>query len=164
MNKALLSILLALSLEAKPNVGDSMVSFELPNLYQMSNKVSDKSYKGKVVLVNLWASWCGGCKEEMPLFVKLQKEFDKNKFTILLSNIDSDANNAKEFLSKVDKDKTLTCLYDQEKKLPKAYKAIGMPSSYLIDKNGKIAYIFVGSLHDDKINDIKQKITLLLEK
>jgi len=164
MNKVLLSILTALSLQATPTVGDKIVSFNLPDLYQKNHIVSDEEYKGKVLLVNLWASWCGGCKEEMPLFVKLQNEFSKDKFVVLLANIDSDADNAKEFLNKVDKDKTLTCIYDKEKQLPKAYKAIGMPSSYLIDKDGKISYIYVGSLSAQKLDDIKQKIKLLLEK
>ena len=164
MKKLIISLFISLNLFAAPSVGDKAVDFELVNLYNQSQKVSSDTLKGKVVLLNLWASWCGGCQEEMPLFVDLQKQFSKDKFVIVTSSIDNEASSAVEFLEMIDKRRVLTALYDADKKLPKAYRCPGMPSSYLIDKNGKIVKVYVGSLDDDAIDSLKTNITSLLGK
>jgi len=164
MKKLIMGLFLCINLFAAPSVGDKAVGFELSNLYNQSQKVSSDSLKGKVVLLNLWASWCGGCQEEMPLFVKLQEQYSKEKFVIVTSSIDNEPSSAVEFLEMVDKRKVLTALYDADKKLPKAYRCPGMPSSYLIDKNGNISKIYVGSLDDDAIKSLKLNIKTLLGK
>ena len=164
MKKLLSIVLLAVALFGAPRVGDNAVKFELPDLYAQNKSLKSESLKGKVVLLNMWASWCGGCQEEMPLFVKLQKEFSKSKFEIVLANIDNEAKNGVDFLSKVDKNRSLTALYDVEKVLPKAYRCPGMPSSFLIDQNGKVVGVYIGSLDDDGIAKLKQTIKKLLGK
>jgi len=164
MKKLIIGLFLCMNLFAAPGVGDSAVDFELSNLYSQSQKVKSDSFKGKVVLLNLWASWCGGCQEEMPLFVKLQEEYSKDKFVIVTSSIDNMPSSAIEFLEMVDKKRVLTALYDANKKLPKAYRCPGMPSSYLIGKDGKIAKIYIGSLDEDGIESLKSEIKALLGK
>ncbi len=164
MKKILLTLLITLELFAAPSVGDKAVSFTLPSLYNLQQKTSMQSLKGKVVLLNLWASWCNGCQEEMPKFVALQKEFSKAKFQIVLSSIDSDPSNAINFLQDVDPSKRLTALYDAKKKLPKAYKCLGMPSSFLISKEGKILKVYVGSLDDAQIKELKKNLVKLIGK
>jgi len=144
--------------------GDRATSFNLPNLYHLNKKVSFDAYRGKVVLLNLWASWCSGCQEEMPLFVKLQKEFEGSDFTVLLSSIDKDSKNAVDFLHDIDPNHLLDALYDSTKTLPRAYRCIGMPSSYLIDKNGVINTVYVGSMDEEKMMALKAKIKSLLRK
>jgi len=161
MKKLLLLVSLSFALFGAPREGDAQVAFTLPNLYQASQTLSSDSLKGKVVLVNLWASWCSGCQEEMPLFVKLQKQYDKSKFEIVVSSIDSLPQNALEFLRSVDKQRVLTALYDADKKLPKAYRCPGMPSSFLIGKEGKIAAVYIGSLDAEGIAKLKEKIDTL---
>ncbi len=160
----LITLLLTLNLFAAPRVGDSEVAFTLPNLYNESTNLTSSSLRGKIVLLNLWASWCSGCQEEMPLFVNLQKEYPKEQFEIVLSSIDSESSFAKEFLATVDKQKVLTSLYDESKSLPKAYRCPGMPSSFLIDKNGKIVDVYIGSLDDVAIEKLKAKIAELTGK
>lgn len=155
-------LMLCMSLFATPKVGDDAVSFALPNLYNNSDMVTNKSSEGKVVLLNLWASWCAGCKEEMPLFVKLQKEYSKTEFEIVLSSIDNVPQSARDFLTKVDSERTLTSLYDTSKILPKTYRCSGMPSSFLIDRRGKIIAIYIGSMDDEAIISLKSKIQTLL--
>ena len=164
MKKILLALLITLELFAAPSVGDKAVAFSLPNLYHPKQKTSMDSLKGKVVLLNLWASWCSGCQEEMPKFVALQKRFSKEKFQIVLSSIDSDPSNAIDFLHEVDKNRVLTALYDAEKKLPKAYRCLGMPSSFLISQEGKILKVYVGSLDDAKIKELQNTLKKLLGK
>ncbi len=164
MKKILLILLITLELFAAPSVGDKAVSFTLPNLYNLHHKTSMQSLKGKVVLLNLWASWCNGCQEEMPKFVALQREFSKEKFQIVLSSIDSDPSNAIDFLQDVDASKRLTALYDADKQLPKAYQCVGMPSSFLISKEGKIVKVYVGSLDDAKMQELKKSVLKLIGK
>lgn len=163
-HKLIHKIVTALVLVTSIYAQDSVVHFNLPSLYNQSNKISNNTLRGKVVLINVWASWCSGCKEEMPLFVDLQREFKNNKFEILLSNIDSDSKNARDFLAYVDKKKVLTCVYDKDKRLAKAFHAIGMPSSYLIDQNGQIIESYIGSLDKEKIFILQKKIHQLLGK
>lgn len=164
MKKTVLGLLLYLNLFAGVGVGDSAVSFELPNLYKPTQILNEHSLRGKVVLLNVWASWCSGCQEEMPLFVKLQKEYNKNDFMILTSNIDNEVSSAKKFLKGVDKAALLEALYDANKVLPKAYHCPGMPSSFLITKEGKIAKVYIGSLDKNDIKALKKSINTLLEQ
>jgi thiol-disulfide isomerase/thioredoxin len=164
MKKIVLLILLYVDIFAAGQVGDNAKEFQLPNLYQLDKKTSFNEYRGKVVLLNLWASWCSGCQEEMPLFVKLQEEFKGTKFEILLSSIDKNPNNSIAFLQSVDSNRVLKALYDAEKILPKAYRCAGMPSSYLIDKNGKIVDVFIGSINEEKMQKLKAEINALLGK
>jgi thiol-disulfide isomerase/thioredoxin len=164
MKKLLVTLALCANIFAAPSVGDKGVSFKLPNLYNETSTTTAASLEGKVVLLNLWASWCGGCQEEMPLFVALQEEYAGKDFKIVLSSIDSDPENAIEFLKEVDDKRVLTALYDEGKTLPKGYRCIGMPSSYLLDKDGKVVKVYVGSLDEDAIKSLKSTINTLLGK
>ncbi len=164
MIKTLLLILITLTLSAEVKVGDTVNNFKLPYLYDTSKVVSLKTNAGKVTLVNLWASWCSGCKEEMPHFVSLQKKYKKSEFRIILASVDKKKSKSIKFLNKVDKDKTLLALYDKEKILPKEYRAMGMPSSYLLDENLKIIQIFTGSLDEDAMGELESTINKTLGK
>ncbi len=162
MKKSIILIALSVALFGAPRVGDKAVEFTLASLYNQTHFVKSDSFQGRVILLNLWASWCSGCQEEMPLFVKLQKEYPKEKFEIVLSSIDNKIQGALDFLAEVDKEKSLTSLYDGDKKLPKAYRCPGMPSSFLIDKDGKIVEVYVGSLDEEAMKELKEKIKALL--
>ncbi|MBU0720905.1 TlpA family protein disulfide reductase [bacterium] len=165
MKKVLLvALFLCANVFAAPQIGDNVTDFKLPNLYNLNQELSSTDFKGNVILLNLWASWCGGCKEEMPLFVELQEEFKESNFKILLSSIDKDPQSAISFLNGVDQNRVLNSFYDKEKTLPKAYKCMGMPSSYLIDANGKLVDIFIGSIDEDSLAKLKIKIKSLLGK
>jgi len=164
MRKILLFILsLTLYVSAGITIGDQAKDFKLKTL---DNKQSHtlKSFRGEVVLVNLWASWCKGCKKEMPEFVGLQKSYKKG-FKLITVNLDDDPKKAQAFLQKVEK-KTgskipFVALKNPSKSVAKAYQCGAMPSSYLIDKQGKIRNIIVGSLNKDEIEQLKQEINKL---
>ena len=162
MKNIFIIMLLGITLFAAPREGDKQVAFNLPTLYNANATLSSETLHGKVVLLNLWASWCSGCQEEMPLFVKLQKQYAKKNFEIVLSSIDSLPQSAKDFLAQVDGQRSLTALYDAQKVLPKSYRCPGMPSSFLIDKDGKIAAVYIGSLDADGIQKLQSKIHTLL--
>jgi thiol-disulfide isomerase/thioredoxin len=160
-----LIIILALiaNLTAGVVEGDKAIGFSLKELSGSKSYTMD-DFKGEVVLLNLWASWCSGCKEEMPEFYKLQKQYPKG-FKIVAVSIDSDAQKSRDFLSSVEEElgmrRPFIVLLDSEKKLPKSYRCIGMPSSYLIDKEGVIRKIIVGSLDSEDIDALRHDIDAL---
>lgn len=163
MKKIITMVLLTLSLSAEVTKGDNAVAFELQTL-DATTSYSMDDFKGEVVLVNLWASWCGGCKKEMPEFFTLQQEY-KSGFKIVTVSIDKSSSSSQEFLESVEKElgykRPFIALYDPSKSMPKAYGAKGMPSSYLIDKQGVVRDVIVGSLSHDDIAKLKIKIDKL---
>ena len=161
MKKLILIMLMVIGVFAAPKKGELQKDFQLPSLYDSAKVLNSSSLKGKIVLLNMWASWCSGCQEEMPLFVDLQKKYDKNEFEIVLVNIDTDRENGIEFLQSVDPDRVLTALFDQRKFLPKAYRAPGMPTSLLIDKDGTIIDVYIGSFDADNIIRLQKQIKFL---
>jgi peroxiredoxin len=98
--------------------------------------------RGQVVLVNFWASWCGPCKQEMPHLNRLYDKYRSSGFTLLGVNIDDDARVGAATAGKwglrfpvlLDADKTVTRLYDLG----------AMPSTVLIDRDGKVRYLHRG--------------------
>ncbi len=163
MKTLLLLLALGLNLYAGISEGDNAPNFTLKTLDGKKSHTL-QSLKGHVVLVNLWASWCKGCKKEMPKFVGLQKSYNKG-FKLVTVNLDDDPKKAKKFLQSVAK-KTghkipFITLANPTKSVAKAYKCAAMPSSYLIDKNGVIKQIIVGSLNADDIEALKKEINQL---
>lgn len=165
MKKLLLAGLLSLSvLFASYEVGDKAFEFRLPKLIGKGS-VSMSTYKNRVVLLNLWASWCPGCKHEMPFFDTLGKKFPIKKFRLVAVSVDTKASKGVKFVKKLTKKLGHTphmmYLYDKKKLLPKAYKAKGFPLSFLV-KNGKIIKRYEGSFDetnsDALIKDIKRAL------
>jgi thiol-disulfide isomerase/thioredoxin len=159
----MIAMVLSLQLFAGVSEGEKAVAFDLKTL-EGSKSYQMDDFKGKVVLLNLWGSWCGGCKKEMPEFFKLQKESDKG-FEIVAVSIYNKASESEKFLHSLEgevgyKTPFLT-LHDPDKMLPKAYGAVAMPSSYLIDKEGVVRAVIVGSLDADDIEELKLEINKL---
>lgn len=163
MRKIIILMALALSLFAGIGAGDKAVEFNLETL-DKSKSYTLSDFDGEVILLNLWASWCAGCKKEMPEFFKLQNHY-KNGFKIITASIDKECADSQNFMKSVEKDvgypTPFVSLYDPSKSLAKAYGARGMPSSYLIDKNGIVQLVIVGSLTHEDIEELKVEIDRL---
>jgi len=143
--------------------GDQAPDFTLSSLDGTSTD-SLKAHRGEVVLLNLWASWCKGCKKEMPEFVALQKSYKKG-FKLITVNLDNSPPKAQKFLHHIE-NKTgskipFVTLIDPTKRVAKAYQCAALPSSYLIDKNGMIKQVTIGSLDTDDIQLLKKEINAL---
>jgi len=159
MRNILLHLLLTLSLFAEVNVGDKAPNFSLKTL-DGKKTYTMKDFKGKVVLLNLWASWCKGCKKEMPEFISLQKETPRD-FRIVAVSLDDSKEKAEGFLSTLKQEIPFLVLHDSKKELAKAYDCSAMPSSYLIDKDGTIRQMIIGSLDRDEIKTLQKEIKQL---
>ncbi len=130
-------------------------------LFDLNKKLIDlKELSGQVVLVNFWASWCPPCVHEMPSMQKLQNRFFSKGFTILGVNMAEDEKTVRQFLnSKVNVQ--FPVLFDNEGAALKKWGVFAFPTSYIIDKKGKIRYAIFGSVDWEKQSIVK-KITQLL--
>jgi len=114
--------------------------FTLKSLSGKNLKLSE--YAGDVVMLNFWASWCGPCRKEMPLMNDLYKKYEKLGFVILGVNVEQELQLAKSFLADTPVD--FPILFDSSNKVSKDYDVIAMPTTVMIDRNGKVRYIHKG--------------------
>lgn len=97
-------------------------------------KLSD--YRGQVVYLDFWASWCKPCRKSFPFMNSLQKKYGKQGLKVIAINLDSEKGAAQAFLKK--NPAKFTIAYDLEGTTPEKYGLSVMPTSYLIDRNGKL--------------------------
>ena len=119
-------------------VGPSMVApaFTLPNLAGGESALSD--YKGKVVFLNFWATWCKPCEEEMPSMQLLYEELGGSSFEIVAVSIDSEKVDVVEKFVK-EYGITFTVLHDRKGRIKELYMTTGVPESFILDQNGVVA-------------------------
>jgi thiol-disulfide isomerase/thioredoxin len=106
--------------------------------------VSLSSFKGKVILLNFWATWCGPCKAEIPMFVELQTQYEKQGFTVLGYSIDDDAPKARAFATEFKMNYPILLGLGRED-VQEAYGPMwGIPVSVMIDRTGKVCQKHTG--------------------
>ncbi len=136
---AALSVAAAATLAAAPGFavdpGATAPDFRLPQLGK-DTTLHLADMRGKVVLVDFWASWCGPCRESLPQYQKLYTELSRSDFEIVAVNLDEELADAKKFLAA--HPVTYPVVLDPAGEVPKAYDLIGMPTSYLVDRNGVV--------------------------
>jgi thiol-disulfide isomerase/thioredoxin len=119
--------------------------------------VSLSDYKGKAVLLNFWATWCGPCKLEMPWLIQMQKKYASQGFTVLgISEDDSTNKKISDFMAKMGVDYPVL-IYDDQ--LNKAYGGIDyLPTSYYIGRDGKVIIEAGGLISESEMEANIQKI------
>jgi len=105
-------------------------------------KLSLKDFRGKLVFLNFWASWCGPCRDEMPTMVKLYNEFKGKGFEIVAVNVKDKRPDALAFIKQMKM--TFPIMMDPEGEAGLLYGAFGMPISYLIDDKGVVLARILG--------------------
>lgn len=104
--------------------------------------------QGEVVMINFWASWCAPCRQEMPLLDSLSKRYKNLGFTLLGVNVEEDPEKAKGVLKTIPV--TFPILFDTKNEVSKLYNLVAMPSTVLVDRNGKIRFIHAGYVAGDE--------------
>ena len=98
--------------------------------------------RGRVVLVNFWATWCGPCRQEMPHLNKLYEKYRSSGFVLLGVNVDDDTRQAAGVADKLGV--KFPVLPDADKRVSRQYDLSAMPSTVLIDRDGKVRYLHRG--------------------
>lgn len=125
-------------------VGDPGFDFELEDMDGNIHRLSD--YKGEVVMLNFFASWCKPCKEEAPELEKFNAEF-KDEMTLLVVVKGETKNTVKRYIDEMDSKKTY--IFDFNNKVSRAYGAVGQPETIIINKEGIIVEHFIGGVTRD---------------
>lgn len=107
-------------------------------------------YRGKVVYLDFWASWCGPCSLSFPYMEGLTHSFSKNDLVVVTVNLDRSRSAAEKFLQKNGSD--LPVIYDGEGKIAEAYNVSDMPTSIVIDRTGKVRFTHKGFHSDEQAN------------
>jgi cytochrome c biogenesis protein CcmG, thiol:disulfide interchange protein DsbE len=141
-------------------VGKTAPDFELPDLSDKTMRLSD--FRGKVVFLNFWATWCKPCREEMPSMEVLYKNFEREGLVVLAVSIDRVT--TKKDIPPFVKSLSLTfpVLVDSWGKTDKRYKLMGVPETYIIDQQGVLREKIIGP-RDWTLLDNLKVITGLLK-
>lgn len=119
------------------------------------------AYKGKVVYVDFWASWCGPCRQSFPWMKSLYESKAKDGLVIIAVNVDQEKKLADAFLSEFSP--SFKIVFDPAGKLATDFKVAGMPSAYIIDRDGKPRFKHIG-FHLEKREQYEQEIQSLLDE
>jgi peroxiredoxin len=141
------------------DAGGPAPSFTLAALSGQQAALSQ--YKGQVVMVNFWATWCGPCQQEMPLLDQMYKKYKPAGFTLIGVNVDKEAPAVKDLMAR--KPVSFPVLLDPANQVSKAYHVDEMPSSVLIDRKGEIRYIHRGYRPGDE-NEYQDRIRQLIRE
>lgn len=152
------------------SVGDAAPTVELPLLTAQQMGVDPlpagtpfglDNLKGKVVYLDFWASWCGPCRMSFPRLEQLRQELGAQGFEVLAINVDEFEADALKFLGEVPV--TYPSLYDGGGTAPQQYGILGMPTAYLIDRQGQVRLVHQGFRKNDEVQLRTEIIKLLGE-
>lgn len=136
--------------------------FALSNSHGLRRTLSD--YKGKVVFINFWASWCAPCRVELPELNRLAGDYEGRKLRVLAVNVDRQRAEARRLLARLGlKRSHFEILWDSRSKAVSAYNIEGMPCSFVIDRRGVLRFTHVG-FHDADPGKWRQEIDALLAR
>jgi peroxiredoxin len=150
----------AVSLEALPQIGKPAPDFVLNDIN--GKKVTLAEYKGKVIILNFWATFCGPCKAEMPSLNNLFLSFKKDGLIVLAISTDDSEKPVQSFVKT--KGIAFPVLIEKDSQVfSDRYRVLGLPTTFIIDREG----IIVGKILGDRpwdAPDMKEKIGTLLSK
>ena len=139
---------------------DAAPAFTLP-LLQEGADLSLADFKGKLVYLDFWASWCKPCLTSFPKLEALQNKYKGQGLEIIAINLDQKNHKALEFIAK--NPVSYTLLYDESTSVAQAYNVQAMPSSYFIDRKGTVRLIHRGFRTGDE-KQIEKAILALLNE
>ena len=118
-----------------------------------------QAFKGKVVYVDFWASWCGPCRESFPWMQEVHQRYRDKGLVIVGVNVDQDHRLAEDFLNVFRPQ--FKVVFDQKAQLAEDFHVKGMPASFFIDRSGKVRYQHIGFRSNER-SDYERKLEILL--
>jgi thiol-disulfide isomerase/thioredoxin len=143
----------------KPWSGGAAPALELKDLDGAVHRLAD--YRGKAVLVNFWATWCGPCRAEMPSIERLRQKMAGKPFVVLAVNVGESDRLAREFAEKLPV--RFTVLLDRDTRTTRAWGARVLPATYIVGPDGRIRYSHFGDI-DWAAEPVREQIEALLER
>lgn len=153
----LLSALIFMSSPATKQVNRNAQNFHLRTLE--GKLVSLKQYRGNVVLVNFWATWCNGAQTELPRLAQMQQKYASRGLKVLAVNVDNDRAQVVRFLKR--HGIRVETLWDGKRRAARRFYVENMPSSYLIDRTGRVRFVHRGYL-EANLDQIENEVETLL--
>ena len=135
-----LTALAASSLASSGLTGKPAPDFALKSSTGENLRLSE--YRGDVVMINFWATWCGPCRQEMPLLDELYSRYERVGFNLLGVNIDDDSNRAMDMIRELGVN--FPVLFDARKEVSKLYDVDAMPVTVLVDREGNVRFVHQG--------------------
>lgn len=154
MKKIIGIIFLMISLVSFSNSAKAP-DFNLKDQYGVVHSL--ENYKGKVIFLNFWATWCPPCKKEMPDIENIYKEYGENKKDVVILGVNSEKENeAKKFLK--DKGYTFPTVIDENSEVMRKYFIQAFPTSFVIDKEGNVYGYVMGGLTKEQIKQVIEEV------
>jgi len=125
------------------------------------NRISIASLRGKVVVVDFWATWCEPCREELPVLNRLYREHQDDGLVVVGVSVDNSADNVREFLREMPLQ--FPIVHDEGHQIAGRYGPSQMPTSYIIDRRGVVRYVHGGYRAEDAARIQREIRTLLAE-
>jgi peroxiredoxin len=112
-----------------------------------------EEYRGQVVLINFWASWCGPCRQELPLLDRLHQRYEDAGFVVLGVNVEGSEGPARSLIDKIPV--SFPVLMDKDQLVSAEYRLDSMPSTVLVDRDGVVRYLHRGYKPGDEAKYIE---------
>ncbi|MGI2136977.1 TlpA disulfide reductase family protein [Shewanella baltica] len=155
MKKILLLLnLMAAGVQAAPSLDHQVFNAQ-------NQAVSLSEFKGKVVYVDFWASWCGPCRKSFPWMNEIQKKYQDQGLAVVAINLDTDNELAQEFLKQVPAN--FSVRFNPEGDVARSFDLLGMPSSFMFNRQGQLVQHHVG-FYADKAAEYEQELVSLLKE
>jgi len=148
----------AAAADLKPWSGGATPALALEDLAGRIHRLAD--YRGSVVLVNFWATWCEPCRAEMPSMDRLRRSLQGRRFEVLAVNLAEPLSRIQKYLDTLPLG--FPVLRDRDSAVAKAWKARLLPASYLIGRDGRIRYVAYGEI-DWMSEPVRAKVMQLLQ-
>lgn len=120
-----------------------------------------EEYRGQVVLINFWASWCGPCRQEMPILDRLHQRYEDTGFAVLGVNVEGETAPAQKIVDKTNV--TFPVLIDEGQAVSEMYELEAMPSTVVVDRDGVVRYVHRGYKPGDEAKYVEVVKKLIRE-
>ena len=124
-----------------PRIGSSAPDFTVQDA---QNKITLSQYRGQVVVLNFWATWCAPCVEEVPSLVEMQRRMKAKGVTVLAVSVDVDENAYRQFVR--DHGVNLLTVRDPDQKSNSLFGTSKFPETFIVDRNGVMRRKFIGAV------------------
>lgn len=156
---ALTSLLLVISTAAALNVGARAPEIGLRDLG--GNNIRLAALRGKVAIVDFWASWCVPCREEFPVLARLHASYNAQGLVVVGVSVDRELSNVRDFLRRTPA--SFTIVHDSAHAVADRYRPATMPTSFIVDRRGVVRFVHAGFRAPDAARMEHEVQTLLAE-